>query len=100
MAEIEDRVVELERTAREHERRDEKQFASIAESIRDLRTEFKAFCLTITEAISGRDETPGIKERLRNLERSEQNRKWVLGILTTVVLTETVLMVLHKLTAP
>lgn len=99
MAELDDQVAELAERVSAHDERDNERFDELTLAIRELRADFKAFHATVTEAIAGRDETPGIKERLRNLERTEQDRKWALRILWTAVISEGVVLVFRFLAA-
>lgn len=99
MGELDDQMADLVERVAQHDERDNERFAELTTAIRELGEDLKAFRTTVTEAIVGRDETPGIRERLRNLERTEQDRKWALRILWTAVISEGIVLVFRILTS-
>lgn len=73
----------------EHEQRDEKRFADLATRFeagqQTIRADLALLSRTITEAISGDNAVPGLRERVRALEGTKSNLKWAIGILGTAV---------------
>lgn len=85
MTEIDDRVGELEQLVADHDKRDEERFRAFNEAVASIRLDLAKLGKTIEDALSGDNERAGLRERVRVLERIEQDRKWALRILWAAV---------------
>jgi hypothetical protein len=92
MAELDDRILEIEKLVAAHDRRDNEQFSDLKDAIDGLRTDFKTFTETMTIAITGTNEQAGLRERVRTLENTERDRKWALRMVWAAVVAEGVVL--------
>jgi len=89
MAEIENQLTALVETLNEHTKDDARQFEAMRHTfevgMKDLKAGLDHLSKSIAEALQGSQDRAGLVERIRVLERAEQNRKWVTGILFVAV---------------
>ena len=64
----------------------DKNMTSLRSELQEARLNLTQLVTPISAAVMGDNLTAGLRERVRTLERNEENRRWILGVLFTLVL--------------